>query len=76
MVNLEELAKARKNEGYSDINAEARVCQDIVLKAISKSDLNRNTQASGCQQLHSLFRHSHALFFRQRRKPGKKRDDH
>ena len=28
MVNLEELAKARKNEGYSDINAEARVCQD------------------------------------------------
>ena len=30
MENLEELAKARKNEGYSDINAEARVCQDIV----------------------------------------------
>lgn len=39
MANLEELAKAVRNEGYSEVNAEARVCQDIVLKAIAKSSL-------------------------------------
>ena len=54
MVNLEELAKARKNEGYSDINAEARVCQDIVLKAISKSDLNRNVTIKGGVVMRSI----------------------
>ncbi len=36
MVNLEELASAVRNDGYSEVNAEAKVCQDIVLKAISE----------------------------------------
>ena len=36
-VNLEELAS-----GYSKVNAEAKVCQDIVLKAIEQGSLNRN----------------------------------
>ena len=37
MANLVDLAAEVKNDGYSQVNAEAKVCQDIVLKAISKS---------------------------------------
>ena len=35
-MNLRELIDTVRNEGYSQANAEARVCQDIVLKAIEK----------------------------------------
>ena len=37
MANLEELVAEVRNDGYTEVNAEARVCQDIVLKAISES---------------------------------------
>ena len=40
MANLELLADEFRKEGYSDQNAEARVCQDIVLKAIAESKEN------------------------------------
>lgn len=46
-MNLEELAEKIRNDGYSEVNAEARVCQDVVLKAISKSSLNRNVTIKG-----------------------------
>ena len=36
MAYLEEMAEIYRKEGYSQINAEARVCQDIVLKAIAE----------------------------------------
>ena len=36
-MNLRELIDTVRNEGYSQANAEARVCQDIVLKAIAIS---------------------------------------
>ncbi len=39
MANLVDLAAEVKNDGYSQVNAEAKVCQDIVLKAISESSL-------------------------------------
>jgi hypothetical protein len=42
MANLEKLAANYRSEGYSALLAEARVCQDIVLKAISESSLSRN----------------------------------
>jgi len=32
MANLELLAEEFRREGYTEQNAEARVCQDIVLK--------------------------------------------
>ena len=54
MINLEELARQVRNEGYSEINAEARVCQDIVLKAISESDLNRNVTIKGGVVMRSI----------------------
>ena len=38
MANLEEVAAEVRNDGYSEVNAEARVCQDIVLKAIVQGD--------------------------------------
>lgn len=47
MANLEKLTVAVKNEGYSAMNAEAKVCQDIVLKAIAESDFSRNVTIKG-----------------------------
>ena len=54
MANLKELAQAMKNEGYSEMNAEARVCQDIVLKAISSCCLNRNVTIKGGVVMRSI----------------------
>ena len=38
---LDEVDKIKK-DGYSEANAEAKLCQDIIIKAISQSSLNRN----------------------------------
>lgn len=54
MANLEELAETVRREGYSEVNAEARVCQDIVLKAISQSSLNRNITIKGGVVMRSI----------------------
>lgn len=44
MMNLEELVDKEIENGYGDVNARAKVCQDIVLKAIS--NLITRSQAS------------------------------
>lgn len=54
MADLEKLAEEIRNEGYSTINAEARVCQDIVLKAISESSLSRNVTVKGGVVMRSI----------------------
>ena len=54
MANLEELAAQVKNEGYSEVNAEAKVCQDIVLKSISQSSLSRNVTVKGGVVMRSI----------------------
>ena len=36
-MNLRDLIDAFRDEGYTQANAEARVCQDIILKAIDES---------------------------------------
>ena len=54
MANLEELAAAVRNNGYSEVNAEARVCQDIVLKAIAQGSLNRNIAVKGGVVMRSI----------------------
>lgn len=41
-MNLEELVEKEIENGYGDVNARAKVCQDIILKAISSGSLNRN----------------------------------
>lgn len=50
-MNLQKEIEKMKNEGYSENNAEARLCQDIILKAISESSLNRMSQSKvGCNE--------------------------
>lgn len=46
-MNINEMIEAEIQNGYGDTNAQAKVCQDIVLKAISKSMLNRNVTIKG-----------------------------
>jgi len=43
---LEEIGKI-KQEGYSEANAQARVCQDVILDGISKGSLYRNVTIKG-----------------------------
>ena len=54
MVNLELLAEEFRKEGYTEQNAEARVCQDIVLKAIAESNLSRNVTIKGGVVMRSI----------------------
>ncbi len=37
MLNIKDMMLSYQEKGYSEINAQARVCQDIVIKAISMS---------------------------------------
>lgn len=54
MANLEDWARTVRNEGYSEVNAEARVCQDIVLRAIAQSSLSRNVTIKGGVVMRSI----------------------
>ena len=51
---LEEVEKIRSEE-YSEANAEAKLCQDIIIHAISKSSLNRNVTIKGGVVMRSLL---------------------
>lgn len=54
MANLEKMAALYVAEGYSELLAEARVCQDIVLKAISESTMNRSVTIKGGVVMRSI----------------------
>ena len=47
MADIEKLTEYYRQMGYSERNADARVCQDIVLKAISKSNFGKNITVKG-----------------------------
>ena len=47
MATLREMIHQAEANGYHDENAEAKVCQDIVLKALSESTLCRNATIKG-----------------------------
>lgn len=47
MINIAELVAQAMEEGYDGVNAEAKVCQDIILHAISESSLNRSVTIKG-----------------------------
>ena len=47
MADIEKMLEYYRQMGYSDRNADARVCQDIVLKAISKSNFGKNITVKG-----------------------------
>lgn len=46
-MNLRDEIERLRQEGYNEANAEARLCQDIVLKAISKSTFSHNVTIKG-----------------------------
>lgn len=53
-MNLEKMAEKYRDAGYSERNADARVCQDIVLKAITLSNLGRNVTIKGGVVMRSI----------------------
>lgn len=54
MINIGELLDKFVEEGYSYQNAEARICQDIILMAIANSTLNRNVTIKGGVVMRSI----------------------
>ena len=46
-MNIREEIDKIRDEGYNEANAEARLCQDILLKAIAESCLKRNVTIKG-----------------------------
>ena len=54
MVNLATMASRYVAEGYNELLAESRVCQDIVLKAISESSFDRNVSIKGGVVMRSI----------------------
>ena len=47
MATIREMIRQANADGYMDENAEAKVCQDVVLKALSESSLSRNATIKG-----------------------------
>lgn len=47
MINLDDLIELEIANGYGDENAQAKVCQDLILKAIADSKLSRNVTIKG-----------------------------
>lgn len=47
MINLDLMIQKEIENGYGDANAQAKVCQDLILKAIAKSSLNKNVTIKG-----------------------------
>lgn len=47
MININEWIEYELKNGYNDTNARAKICQDIILKAIACSSLNRNITVKG-----------------------------
>ncbi|MEG0963607.1 MAG: nucleotidyl transferase AbiEii/AbiGii toxin family protein [Lachnospiraceae bacterium] len=53
-MNLMDEVDKIKHEGYSEANAEAKLCQDIIISAISRSSLNQNVTIKGGVVMRSL----------------------
>ena len=47
MINMQKLIEEANEKGYHRDKASAKVCQDIVLKALSIGPLNRNVTIKG-----------------------------
>ena len=54
MIDIESMVDATVQEGYNRQNAEAKVCQDIVLKALAESSLCRNATIKGGVVMRSI----------------------
>lgn len=47
MINIDAMIRKEIENGYGDANAQAKVCQDLILKAIATSNLSRNVTIKG-----------------------------
>lgn len=47
MIDIDAMIQKEIENGYGDTNAQAKVCQDLILKAIATSSLNRNVTIKG-----------------------------
>ena len=47
MINIDAMIRKEIENGYGDTNAQSKVCQDLILKAISSSKFNRNVTIKG-----------------------------
>lgn len=54
MLQIAEMIKKAKEEGYNEATAEAKVCQDIVLMLISQTSMNRNITVKGGVVMRSI----------------------
>ena len=54
MLKINDLVQRAKAEGYNEANAEAKVCQDIVLLLISRTSLARNITVKGGVVMRSI----------------------
>ena len=54
MPTIKELIRQANIDGYFDDYAENKVCQDIILKALSDSSLNRNVTIKGGVVMRSI----------------------
>lgn len=54
MLQIAAMIKKAKSEGYDEANAEAKVCQDVILMLISQSSLNRNITVKGGVVMRSI----------------------
>ena len=57
-MNLLDEVEKIKQDGYSEANAEAKLCQDIIIKAIAQSSLNRNVTIKGGVVMRSLSKNA------------------
>lgn len=57
-MNLQDEVDKIKMEGYSEANAEAKLCQDIIIQAISQSGLSRNVTIKGGVVMRSLSKNA------------------
>jgi predicted nucleotidyltransferase component of viral defense system len=58
MATIKDMIDRAEADGYKDDNAEAKVCQDIVLKALAQSRMSRNTTIKGGVVMRSISRDS------------------
>ena len=54
MTNIKEMIRQANADGFGDDNAEAKVCQDVVLKAIAESGMDHNITVKGGVVMRSI----------------------
>lgn len=54
MIKIADMIDKAKEAGYDEINAEAKVCQDLILALISQSQYNRNITVKGGVVMRSI----------------------